>query len=141
MYTGERIDVRIEVEDNAVVLVLPRLLDDLMVRWEEAMQLGQIMELAAQDVSNEPAVIDPVAVGHETGQVKLNRHGKHVVLIFQHTDRVRLSPEAARIVAAAIKKTAQDVSLAQRDVHMVYGRKGLLTKVVNQKLGYTQHVR
>lgn len=141
MNLGERIDVQIEVDDDAVVLVLPRVLDDLMAPWQEAYQLGAMMELAANDVPNRPVVFDPITIQRETEQVRLNRHKRMVVLIFDHVDRVRLSPEACRIVARAIKKTAQDVDLAQRDIHMVYGKDGMLKKLVNQKLGYTQHIR
>lgn len=138
---AEKIDIRVEVEEDAVVLVLPRLLDDCSVPWQEAFQLGEVLELASADVPNQPLVINPLAAHIDSEQVKLNKHGRLVVLIFEHVDRVRLCPEAARIVGRAIKQTAQDVSLAQRDIHIVYNRRGQIAKLVNQKVGYVQHVR
>ena len=141
MRATEKIDVRVEVEDDAVVLVLPRILDDCMVPWQEAFQLGAILEMAAADVPNQPLVINPLAAQIDSEQVQLNKHGRLVVLIFEHVDRVRLCPEAARIVGRAIKQVAQDVSLAERDIHIVYNRRGQIAKLVNQKVGYVQHVR
>ena len=141
MRATEKIAMRVEVEEDAVVLVLPRLLDDCPVPWQDAYQLGETLELAAADVPVKPAVINPLAVQLESEQVRLNRHKNLVVLLFGHVDRVRLSPEAARIVGRAIKRVAQDVEYALRDIHFVYDRRGLLRKLVNQKVGYTQHVR
>lgn len=141
MAVVENIDIRVEVEEDAVVLVLPRRLHDFLAPWQDAFQLGDVLELAANDV---PIlnIIDPVAVRQQSSQIRLSKHKNLVVLLFDHTDRVRLCPEAARIVGQAIKKMAQDVSYAvEHDVHFVYNRHGLLTKLVNQKLGYTQRVR
>lgn len=114
LFGKERIDVRVEVEDDAIVLVLPRVLDDLAVPWRDAWRLARVLEQAAGDAPSPPRITDAGQVRRETEQVKLTGHKATVVLVFRHTDRVRLSPDAARVVATAIRAQAQEVEFGQR---------------------------
>jgi hypothetical protein len=127
-----REDFKIEVEEDAVVLVLPRKLDTYITVWQDAQRLGEVLEQAANDVPNRSSLLDPVLMQRESEQVKLNTHQKHVCMIFDWTDRIRLCPGAAVLVARAIRAMAQDCEMAERKVHISYkakGRKGRPTPV------------
>lgn len=125
MPRNEKIDVRIEVEDDHLMVVFPRKLNDCMVSWQDAWRLGDILERAAADIPSKGLVVNGAAVNIETQQIRLNTHKKkYVVLLVDWTDRVRLSYEAARIVGRAIKLKAQDLDLLSRGVRMDYGVKG-----------------
>lgn len=124
----QKLDMRIEVEDTSLLIVLPERMDNWAIPWQEAMVVGQILEQASEDIPQKPTVIDPVQAEIEQLKLKLNKYqGKYVVLLFDWTDRIRLSYEAARTLGRAIKLYAQDLDYAQRGIHMDYnapGRKG-----------------
>src|SRR6266542_219059 len=141
--TTEKFDVRIEVEDDAVLLVFPRKLDDCIVPWQQAMDIGEILELAADDVPIQSAVIDPIAWNIEQAQVKLTTYKiGFVAMFFEHADRLRFSPEAAKLVGRAIRKVAQDAMFTEKGVFHEYVKKGplkgFLKRLVNRKLYYAQ---
>src|SRR5262245_35557538 len=106
----EKIDVRIEVFDDHVLMVLPRRMDDIMIPWQDAWTLGETLEMAANDVPTRPRIVNPAEIQLESEQIALNTHrNRYVVLLVRHTDRIKLSPGAAVIVARAIRMKAQDL--------------------------------
>jgi hypothetical protein len=119
-----REDVRVEVEDDAVVLVLPRKMDTFITPWQDARRLGEVLERAAKDVPRKVSILDPQSLQRETEQVRLGSYKTNVTLIFNWADRIRLSPHAAIAVAQAIKIKSQDVELEGRGVRMRYTREG-----------------
>jgi hypothetical protein len=124
---SEKVDVRIEVFDDHVMLILPRKMDDLQTPWQEAWVLGEVIEQAANDIPNKPLVLDPVHAELESNKLKINTSSdkKNVVLFFDHTDRIKLSYEAARTVARAIRLVAQDLDYWNtKHVHISYKAKG-----------------
>lgn len=118
----EQCDVHIVVEEDGVVLVLPRHMDHFPTPWEHAWQLGAILEQASRDVPNKPLVIDGAAVSAETAQIKLAKwKDKYVILVFKWTDRLKFSAEAAKLVGRAIRAYAQDLDLwKNKRVRMTY---------------------
>src|ERR1700736_1167253 len=126
----EQLDIRIEVDHSHVVMVLPRKMDDFPTPWQNARELGTILEQAAGDVPAPPRVINWAQVKADQAQIRMTRHKKLVVMLFEHTDGIRLCPEAAKLVGRALRKVAQDAELAARGVHMVYNRRGELQQIV-----------
>lgn len=124
----ERLQVRVEGFDDHLVIVFPRKMDSYITPWQDAMQFALTLELAARETPVQNCIINPVELAAETGQIKLNKHNdKYVVLNFAWTDRIKLTPQAARYVADAIKIVADDLRLLTRGVRMRYdieGRKG-----------------
>lgn len=121
----EKMDVKIEVQEDHILLVFPRPVDDVMVRWQDAWQLGSVIEQAANDIEKQYKVVNPIAEEIELAQLRINTHqDKYVVMIFNHTDRIRLSYEAARIVGRNIRMRAQDLDLLTRGVVMDYNAPG-----------------
>jgi hypothetical protein len=119
-----RENFRIEGEQDHVVLVLPRRCDTWITSWQDADQLGLVLERAAMETPVRPLVDDPVRLNQESSQIRLNTHKGNVALIFDWTDRIKLSPGAAILVARAIRVMAQDCRLAERGTHMDYKAKG-----------------
>lgn len=118
----ENLNVRIEVEDSAVLLVFPRRMDHIMVPWQDAWRLGETLELAAKDVPHPPLILDYRQVIQDQGQLKIGTHlDKYVALFFQWSDRVVFCPEAATIAARGIRMKAQDLDyLENKRVKMLY---------------------
>lgn len=139
---SERLDVRVEVYDSHVLLVFPKRIDDHMTPWQEAYILGEVMEMAASDIIN-PGIINPLEVEIQKDQIKLQTYkDKYVVMLFEHTDRIQLCKEACILVAREIKKKAQDLEyLNKKKIRFVYRKDGLLKRIINSRLGYTQEVR
>lgn len=138
---NERLDVRVEVEEDAVLLVFPRKMDTFITPWQDAWHLGQIIEFAAEDVENKILDLDPLQVIRDQGQVEIGVDTKerNVCLFFAWADRLRFSSMAAKLVGGAIKMKAQDLDyLRNKGVRLVSNKKNLLTKIVNDKAGYTQ---
>lgn len=138
---NERLDVRVEVEEDAVLLVFPRKMDTFITPWQDAWRLGETLELAAGDVPNKIGDLDPLQVIRDQGQVEIGVDTKerNVCLFFAWNDRLRFSSMAAKLVAQAIRMKAQDLDyLRNKGVRLVSNKKKLLTKIVNDKAGYTQ---
>lgn len=133
-------DVRVEVEDTHIVIVFPSITDEFMTPWQDAYQLGTVLEMAAGDVPNPPKILNPVAINEEQAQILLNTYRrKFVVILLKHTDRIRLSPEAAKIVGRAIRQKAQDLDLLERKrIALLYNKRGLLQRLHDLKNGVTQ---
>lgn len=117
-------DVRIEVFDDHILLVFPRQVDSFKTPWQEAWILGNTIELAAEDIPNKPLIVNPTAAEFESSKMQLFKDGSCVVLGFEHTDRIKLGYEAARICGRAIKLYAQDLDFASRGTHIRYDTKG-----------------
>ncbi len=116
--------IRIEVEEDHLVLVLPRFMDDWMTPWQEAWQLGDVIEQAAADIPQK-CLLDQGRIQLDQAQIRISTHqDRFVVLLFQHVDRVKLCYEAARLVARAIRMKAQDLDLLTRGVRMQYNAPG-----------------
>jgi hypothetical protein len=114
-------EFKVEVEEDGIVLVLPMRMDTYTTTWQSARQLAEVMLMAAKDVPQRSRLIDPTEVNRETERVKLNSYkDTHVVLVFDWTDRIKLSPTAAVLVAQAMKIKSQDLELLQRGVRMTY---------------------
>lgn len=138
---NERLDVRVEVEEQAIVLIFPRKMDTFITPWQDAWNLGEVMELAADDVPDKIGDLDPLQVVRDQGQVEIGVDTKerNVCLFFAWADRLRFSSMAAKLVGGAIKMKAQDLDyLNTKGVRMVSNKKKLLTQIVNDKAGYTQ---
>jgi hypothetical protein len=124
----QKFQVQIEVQDDCLLLVLPSLCDEVVVAWQEAWVLGETIERAAEDIPNKGFVLQPAQAEFDAAQMRLNTYkDKYVVLIFDHTDRIKLSYEAARICARSIRMKAQDLDFLSRGTRIVYnapGRKG-----------------
>lgn len=144
MLKGENAQVRIEVEDGpppSLLLVLDRRTDCFLTPWQDAFALAQTMELAAGDIRDYSQVHDHAAVVREQAQVRLGHKGPLVAIVFEWTDRVRFGWESALLVAAAIRKVAQDAHLEEeKAVHLVYNRRGHIKRLFNRKTGNTQHI-
>lgn len=138
---NESLDVRVEVEERAVVLIFPRSMDTFVTPWQDAWRLGETLELAADEVPNKIGDLDPLQVVRDQGQVEIGNDTKerNVCLFFAWTDRLRFSSMAAKLVGGAIKMKAQDLDyLNTKGVRLVSNKKKLLTQIVNEKAGYTQ---
>lgn len=122
----ERMDVRIEVEKDSVLIIFPRKMDNFPTPWQQAYVFGQTLELAAEDIPQKPPVLDAVAAEIQAQKLALHASDdkKLVIFVFEHSDRIRLSYEAARVVARNIKQMAQDLDLESRGVHMSYKEPG-----------------
>ena len=115
-------EVRIEVEQDSVVIVFPRQMDHVVLPWKHAQEWGDTLERAAADCPLQLFNADGELVWNETSQFRLAKYlERNVVLFFPWGDRVRLSADSARIVARAIKMYAQDCEYAQhKGVRFVY---------------------
>lgn len=124
--------IRIEVEEDHLLLVFLSRRDNFGMLYQEAWVLGDTLEQAAKDIPVKPEIVNPVQGEFESQKFRLNRHSEngkeYIWLFFDHTDRIKLSPEAARIVARSIRQMAQDIDLkVNKLVHISYdepGRKG-----------------
>lgn len=134
---ADKEEIRIEVEEDHLLLVFPSKRDNFGMLYQHAWHVGEIMEQAAQDIPKKPEIVNPVHAEFESQKLKLNRHSEngkeYVWLFFDHTDRIKLGYEAARIVARSIRQMAQDIDFKHNKlVHMSYnepGRKGRPTPV------------
>jgi hypothetical protein len=107
---SENNDIKIEVFEDHLMLILPRIMDDFITPWENAWKLGAILEQVAESIKVKDSIIDSAKVERESGQIALNTHqNKYVCLLFRHTDRIKLSYHSAIMVARAIKMKAQDL--------------------------------
>lgn len=120
----ERMEVKVAVEDDHVLLVFPRPLDDFKCPWQDADNLGLVLIAASKDVPQQPLVVDPITFRQETEQVKIGSHKGHVVLLFAHTDRIKFGPTAAIAVGQAIRVKAQDLQLETKKVRITYDKNG-----------------
>ena len=141
---GESVTFRIEVEDSpkGVLLVFDRKCDYCIVPWQDAFRLAEVMEQVIKDVGKEFVPLSYDEVIEQSSQIRMNHHKGLVALLVEWTDRIRFtSLEAFKMVALALRKTAQDSSLELRGVHFKYDRQGMLKKIHNSRLGITQQVR
>lgn len=122
---GEEVKVRVEVFDDHLMVVLPYAMDDLVISWQEAAVLGETMEQAAEDIPNKPVFFEPVATLLDSYKLRAGKYkDKYVRLVFDHTDRIKLGYEVARIVGRTIRQHAQDLDLLTRGVRMLYSPNG-----------------
>jgi len=114
----EKDNIRIEVFDDEakVLLIFPRKMDTFPMVWQEAYIFGETLDEAARSIplSKQPMVIDPAGIELEQSKFHLGSDiGKQgskglVYLFFDWTDRIKMTCQTAKIVAAAIKIKAQD---------------------------------
>jgi hypothetical protein len=121
----EKCDVDIEVQEDHLLIVFSRKMDDFIMPWQDAMRLGQAIEMAAQHIPKKPLIVLPTGFEFEEQKIKLAKfQGKFVVLVFDHTDRLKLSYEAARVLGRSMREQAQDMMLKQeKGVHILYNVK------------------
>lgn len=107
---SEDIQVKIEVRERGIVLILPKKMDDLIVHWQQAYMLGDVMEKAVQDNKSPLTLPDPQdQIEKDQNQIKiLAWKEEQVVLVFNHTDHVGFCFDAAILVARAIRLIAQN---------------------------------
>lgn len=104
-------EVRIVVDETHLTLILPRIMDDTVIPWEEAWTLGCVIEQAGQNIPSKIA-----AVSDRLG-INVFRD-RAIVLLFYHTDRIRISKDMCSVVASRLKKYAQDVQFLLQGVNL-----------------------
>jgi len=127
MQPGLNFDVRVEVESDCVVVVLSTKTDNLLMVWEDAWVFGETLEKAAEDIPNKPLIANPIQEELSADKIKLgtDARNKLVCLFFDHTDRLKFTYEAARVVARCIRLKAQDLDyLNTKKVAIRYNVKG-----------------
>ena len=142
---GQSVTFRIEVESSppTVLLVFDRASDSVVLPWEEAFHLAEVMAEVARDVRSEfTGIVDPMLVMQQQAQVRMSYDRGLVMIVTPWTDRLRFSSlESWGMVALALRRMAQDAHWALRGVHFQYTRDGMIKRVHNSKNGVTQLVR
>jgi len=123
------VNVQIEVEhDRSIMIVLGRPTDAILLRWQDAFHLADVLALAIADARNELDLIDPPTIVREQEQIRLGIHAGLVSLVFAHTDRVRYSWRSAELLLQALRIKAQDLQYAEREIALpTFRRNGKLT--------------
>ena len=104
--------MRIEVDSDAVVLILPKIMDDWATTWHEAWEFGAVLEEAARQLPMELLIASRITESMD--QVKVGRYKNSIVFLFNHTDRVRLTRNAAIFLSRQIRAKAQDLKHAKQ---------------------------
>lgn len=142
---GSKVDWKIEVEPGKWLdLVFDRKSDFIIIPWQDAFALTDLMLQIVEDVGNEfPKYPDRSLVNREQSQILLNWDKDVVVLMVEWTDRVRFTTlEAFYLTAQAIRKLAQDSQLAnEKGIRFEYNSAGMIRKLHNLKMDYIQKVR
>lgn len=103
-------DIQIEVQDDHLLVIFPRKLDEFITPYQEAWVLGEVLEEAAGNIPNKVLDLEPTLVAMARARVRLNRYKDNVVVILDdHVDRIKLSYECALLLARSIRRVAQDV--------------------------------
>jgi hypothetical protein len=104
--------MRIEVDSDALVLTMPKVIDDCVIPWQDAWELGATLEEAAKQLPMELLIGEKIRAGMD--QVRVTTYGGLVVLLFKHTDRVRLTRNAAIFLGQQIRAKAQELKHAKQ---------------------------
>jgi hypothetical protein len=139
---GENVQFQIEVESDAVLLVLDRKCDWCLMPWQDAFRLAQVMEQVIEDVRKDFTPTSFLITQQEQSQIRFAHHKGLVALLVTWTDRVRFtSLDAFYLVQKALMKTAQDAQLSCQGIHFEYDRQGLIRKLHNLHRDEVQFVR
>ncbi len=122
-------DVRIIVEGKEITVVLPRRMNSFATPWQDAWRFGEILEEAAKSI--EPDVLVNMEAVQESNQFKISSFKTNVVLMFDWTDRIKLTRESALIVARAVRQKAQDVNFEFKKKLKFQYKNGRVVKVLH----------
>lgn len=106
-------DIRIEVDDDHLVIVLPTATHQVITEYQDAWHFGTTLERAAGDIAKPTIIVDSA----ELNKVKvMTLRRRYVVLVFGHTDRIKLSSQAAITLARTIRRNAQSLHHKMIDI-------------------------
>lgn len=100
-------NMRIEIDNDEIVMILPRVMEDWALPWQDAWELGAVLEEAARQIPVKLLIADSIKTS--MNQVKVTDYHGLVVLLFQHVDRVRLSRDASIFLGRKIRSMAQNM--------------------------------
>jgi hypothetical protein len=110
---ADNVDVSVEARGGGEILIaLDRKTDHIVIPWQDAYAFAETLEQAVDDVRDEGAVIDPVAILKDQAQIRVGDYKGKVTLVFERNDRFLYHWRAAELLAKAIRIKAQDLQYA-----------------------------
>lgn len=103
---------------RVIVLNLDRATDCILMPWDLAYQLADLMQQVIDDARCETDPIDPAQLLQEQSQIKVGVWQSKVFLQFPWGDRFRYHWRSLQVLQQALRIKAQDVQFAERQVLM-----------------------
>lgn len=140
--TSTQVQFKIECDDKQILLVLDRAQEYVIMDWQSAQGLAQVMLKAFGHGARYLKPTDLTTTQWEKSQVKVVADKGKVAMLFDWSDRIKYTSLNAWLhVAQSLAKAAQDMELQEKDgVHLTYDEAGFIKAINNFRQGLVRRV-
>lgn len=126
--TASQVQFKIECTDKEVLLVLDKSQEFVIMDWQSAQGLGQVMMKAFAHLARHLKPADLTTTQFEKSQVRVVADKGKVAMLFRWSDRIKYTSLGAWLhLAQSFMKAAQDMELLEKDgVQIAYDEAGFI---------------